>query len=179
MILWNKQLTATLQRKWIDSATPGYYRVDQLAFPVLEFSMSMLTDWQGKPALTQGRIYGQFAGKPVEFERWFEQIVRYIRKHWRGNPVSLLGGYVGPAASDWFTSGGLLLPMFVPPITAEWLRVMKQQHPAKRKWEHWGKFVSTTPSVHKSRKRREAGLCIGCGKKPCRCKRPRSRQTHS
>jgi len=48
MILWNKQLMPTLQRKWIDSATPGYYRVDQLAFPVLEFSMSMLTvdRWQ-------------------------------------------------------------------------------------------------------------------------------------
>ena len=50
----------------------GYYRVDESTFPVLEFSMSTLTDWQGRPALTQGRIYGQFAGKPVEFEKWLK-----------------------------------------------------------------------------------------------------------
>lgn len=176
LILWNKNLMPTLKRKWIDLRTPGYYSVDYFTLPVLEFSLSVLTEWQGKPALTQGRIYGQFDGKPVEFEKWFEQIVRYIRKSWRKNPVALLGGYVGPAASEWFASGGLVLPMFVPPVTPEWTRVMKQQHTAK-KWQHWTKFASVeTPSIRKSRKRHQDGLCIGCGKRPCQCKRLRSKR---
>jgi len=80
LILWNKHLTPTLKRKWISARTPGYYSVDYFTLPVLEFSLSVLTEWKGKPALTQGRIYGQFDGKPIEFEKWFEQIVRYIRK---------------------------------------------------------------------------------------------------
>jgi len=129
LILWNKQFTPTLERKLVTSATPPYYRVDESVLPVLEFSPSWLTEWEGRPALTQGRIYGQFAGKPVEFEKWFERIIRYIRKHWQKNPVPHFGGYVGPAASEWFDSGGLLLPMFVPPVTADWIRVMSQQHP--------------------------------------------------
>jgi len=177
LILWNRRLSPVLQRKWIDLVSPGYYRVDGFALPVLEFSDSVLTEWEGKPALTQGRIYGQFDGKPVEFEKWFEQIVRYIRKSWRKNPVALLGGYVGPAAGEWFASGGLILPMFVPPVTLEWTRVMKQQHSAKKKWQHWTRFASTaSPSVRKSRKRRQEGLCIGCGKKPCECKGLRSKR---
>jgi hypothetical protein len=53
-----------------------------------------------------------------------------------------MGGYVGPAASKWFASGGLILPMFVPPVTPEWTREMKQQHPAKKKRQHWSKFTS-------------------------------------
>ncbi len=129
-ILWNKQLTFTLQRKFIDNADPPYYRVDEFAEPVLEFSDSISTEWEGMPALTQGRIYGQFDGKPIQFEKWFERVARYVRTHWRKNPVSLLGGYVGPAASQWFDAGGILLPMFVPPPTDEWLRVMGQQHSA-------------------------------------------------
>jgi hypothetical protein len=39
-----------------------------------------------------------------------------------------LGGYVGPAAYEWFKSGGLLLPMFAPPVTEEWVRVLGNQH---------------------------------------------------
>jgi hypothetical protein len=128
LILWNKRLTPMLRREWITARTPGYYSVDYFVLPVLEFSLSLLTEWEGKPALTQGRIYGQFNEKPIEFEKWFEQIVRYIRKNWRKNPTSL-GGYVGPTANDWFTSGGPLLPMFVPPPTAAWVQLMQEHHP--------------------------------------------------
>jgi hypothetical protein len=127
LILWNKQLVPILHRKWVDTDAGGYYGIDYFALPVLEFSLSLLTEWQGNPALTQGRIYGQFDGKPLEFKKWFEQIARYIRSHWRSNPVSLLGGYLGPGASKWFDSGGLVLPWFVPPPTPEWKRVMKEQ----------------------------------------------------
>ena len=40
----------------------------------------------------------------------------------------------------------------------------------KRKYRHWTKFVSETASMRKSKSRSGAGLCIGCGKKPCECK---------
>jgi hypothetical protein len=47
----------------------------------------------------------------------------------------------------------------------------------KRKWKHWTRFSGTpSPSVVKTRKRREEGLCIGCGKDPCQCKNPRDAQ---
>jgi hypothetical protein len=87
LILWNKLLTPTLERKLVNTAVPAYHRIDEFALPVLEFSDSILTEWQGRPALTQGRIYGQFNGKPTAFEKWFESSVRYIRKSWRKNPV--------------------------------------------------------------------------------------------
>jgi hypothetical protein len=38
-----------------------------------------------------------------------------------------------------------------------------------RKWEHWSHFTQETPSMKKSRKRSESGLCIACGKNPCEC----------
>jgi hypothetical protein len=129
-VLWDKKLQPTLQRKLVTSAAEPYYRVDESKHAVLELTPSTLTQWCGRPALTQGRIYGQFEGKPTAFEKWFEKVVRRLRKHWRKNPVSLLRGYVGPAANDWFESGGLLLPMFVPPVTNDWIRVMNEQHPS-------------------------------------------------
>jgi hypothetical protein len=128
LILWNKLLTPTLERKLINTSVPAYHRIDEFALPVLELSDSILTDWQGRPALTQGRIYGQFKGKPTAFEKWFEGSVRYIRKSWRKNPVPELEGYIGPAASRWFDAGGLLLPMFVPPATGDWVKFMGRQH---------------------------------------------------
>jgi len=112
-----------------DAARTTYYTVDGFGQPILEFSASVSTEWEGMPALTQGRIYGIFLARPAEFEKKFERITRYIRKHWRKNPVPILGGYVGPEAVAWFESGGLLLPMFTPPPSADWLRIMQQQHP--------------------------------------------------
>ncbi len=129
LILWNKSLTPTLKRKLITARTPSYYSVDYFTLPVLELSLSLLTEWQGRPALTTGRIYGVFDSKPVEFEKWYEKIVRYIRKHWRKNPASWLGGYVGPAAGEFFDSGGLLLPVYVPPVTSDWIRILGEQRP--------------------------------------------------
>ena len=128
LILWNKLFTPTLERKLVNTAVPPYHRIDESALPVLEFSDCILTEWHGSPALTQGRIYGQFNGKATAFEKWFESTVRYIRRCWQKNPVPELKGYVGPAASKWFDAGGLLLPMFVPPVTADWLRVINRQH---------------------------------------------------
>jgi hypothetical protein len=106
LILWNKKLAPNLQRNLIENATTVYYRVDESALPVLEFSTSLLTEWSGRPALTQGpHLWAVWGGKSAEFEKWYERIVRHIRRRWRRNPVSLLSGYVGPAAYEWFKQG--------------------------------------------------------------------------
>jgi hypothetical protein len=120
LILWNQELLPKLKRKHISRETGGdYFRVDVLAEPVLEFGGSFLGEWCSRPSLTQGRIYGIFDNKSQEFVRWYEQIVRYIRKAFVRNPASL-SGYVGPAAYKWFLQGGLLLPTFLPPETDVW-----------------------------------------------------------
>ena len=120
LILWNQELLPQLQRKHISRETAGnYFSVDESAEPVLEFGGSFLGEWCGRPSLTQGRIYGIFDNKSQEFVRWYEQIVRYIRKAFVRNPASL-SGYVGPAAYRWFLQGGLLLPTFLPPETDVW-----------------------------------------------------------
>ncbi len=46
--------------------------------------------------------------------------------------------------------------------------------PKKRNYKHWRMFSDESVSYSKLTKRREAGLCIGCGKSPCECKHPRS-----
>jgi hypothetical protein len=129
LVLWSRRFAPTLKRRYIAAANPPYYLADEQTEPILEFSISVLTKWEGIPALTQGRIYGVFDAKPPEFEKWYERIVRYIRKNWRKNPISWMGGYVGPAASEWFDSGGLLLPTYVPPATSDWLRILGEQRP--------------------------------------------------
>ena len=120
LILWNQELLPQLRRKRVSRESAGdYFRVDESAEPVLEFGRPFLGQWCGRPSLTQGRIYGVFDNKSQEFVRWYEQIVRYIRKAFVRNPASL-SGYVGPAAYKWFLEGGLLLPTFLPPEIDLW-----------------------------------------------------------
>jgi hypothetical protein len=125
LCLWNRVLLPGLTREWI--ADPGYYRVDEFRMPVLEFTPSFTAKWEGKPALGQGRLYGLFAEKPSEFERWYETLVRWIRRNYRANPRGT-GGYVGSAAYEFYKNGGYLLPNFVPPKTKEWLAEIAKQH---------------------------------------------------
>jgi hypothetical protein len=120
LILWNQELLPKLGRKLVSRETAGdYYRVDEFAQPVLEFGASFLGRWCNRPSLTQGRIYGIFDNKSQDFLRWYEQIVRYIRKAFVRNPASL-SGYVGPAAYKWFRESELLMPTFLPPDTDAW-----------------------------------------------------------
>jgi hypothetical protein len=105
LVLWSERFAPNLQRDYVAKAQPPYYHVDEQAESVLELSLSAVTVWEGRPALTQGRIYGVFINKSAEFEKCYERIARYIRRHWRKNPVLWMGGYVGPAASDWFEGG--------------------------------------------------------------------------
>ncbi len=122
--LWNQALLPAMEYKHILNSDHGpYYRVDD-CLPVLEFTKSVEVEWNGKPALTQGRIYTPFEcpeDQKAEFGRWYDGLVRWIRKNWMKNPVPLLGGYVGSAAFDAYKRGVTLLPMFTPPLTPQWL----------------------------------------------------------
>jgi hypothetical protein len=86
LCLWNRKLLPNLKRKWIPD--PGYYRLDTLKEPILEFTPSFTATWEGKPALGQGRLFGNFEpylGKPEDFEKWYESLVHWIRQHYRKN----------------------------------------------------------------------------------------------
>ncbi len=128
MTLWNKALLGSLERKLIQR--PGgsdYYRVDD-SLPTLELSPSRPIEWNGKPALLQGRVYGFFDKPFAGFEKWYNVIARWIRANFTKSPLKLLGGYIGPGALRWFQDGGVLLPMFEPPPTPEWLSFVENQH---------------------------------------------------
>lgn len=128
-VFWSNRFASEVQRKYIANAEPPYHRVDEFSQAVLELDLPSFTTWEGQPALAQGRIYGIFEGKSPEFERWYERIVRYIRRYWRKNPVGWMGGYIGPAANEWFEQGGLLLPNYLPPVRSDWVARLSEQHP--------------------------------------------------
>lgn len=120
LVLWNLALLTHLQRKWV--ADPGYFRVDTLREPTLEFMPSFHNPWKGKPALVQGRLFGNFEsylGKPKDFHKWYEDLARWLRKNYLKNSNGV-GGYIGPEAQQFVADGGYLLPSFVPPETPEW-----------------------------------------------------------
>src|SRR5258708_13396655 len=74
--LWNRSLLPSLTREYIANADDGpYYRVDD-SLPVLEFYPSILTEWQGLPALLQGRVWGAFNTDAHQYRPWFQAIVR-------------------------------------------------------------------------------------------------------
>jgi len=125
LALWNQALLSVLTRKHYVHPAIEYYHVDD-SLPVLEFSPSESCEWNGKQGLRKGRIYGTFDSPSKEYERWYNALVRWIRKNYISNPVDL-GGYVGPAAYKWFQSGGVLLPSFQPPLTQQWLSFAKKQ----------------------------------------------------
>jgi hypothetical protein len=128
-VVWSERFAPNLQRRFVARANSPYYLADEQTESVFELSLSGVTTWQGRPALTQGRIYGVFQNKQPEFEKYYEQIIRYIRRHWRKNPTSWMGGYVGPAASNWFDQSGLLLPNYIPPVRNDWIQRLAEQHP--------------------------------------------------
>ncbi len=133
LCLWNRRLLPVMKRESVGKANRTYYMADVLHLPLLEFSPSCRTEWDGRPALIQGRLYGQFnpdLNKPPEFEKWYDKLVRWIRKNYRKHPSPIIGGYVGPAAYEFYKSGGYLLPNFLPPRTDNWVAELGKQHPA-------------------------------------------------
>jgi hypothetical protein len=134
MTLWNTALLPQLQRQLV--TRPGghdYYRVPY-SLPTLELSPSTAAKWNGKPALLQGRVYGfAFDTNTVEYERWYNAVARWIRTKFVRSQLTHPAGYLGPAALEWFRSGGILLPVFTPPRTPEWLSVVEAQESARSK----------------------------------------------
>lgn len=130
--LWNRALLPFLKRKPIGEGDHRTYLIDIFRLPILEFSPTHVGEWEGKPALILGRLYGRFDpyfNKPPEFEKWFDRLVRWIRKNFKRSPVGF-GGYVGPAAYRLYIEGGYLLPNYRPPRTDAWLARIAKQHPA-------------------------------------------------
>ena len=128
--LWNQAIVPTLRRKFIEVHSPdipSYYTID-LSLPVVDFwyPTPSLEPWNGRPALTQGRMWASFENSSVEFEKWYNATVRWLRKHFVRDAV-ILGGWIGPAAYDWFKGGGLLLPHVRPPVTESWLSWVEAQ----------------------------------------------------
>lgn len=67
LCLWKTTLAPALERNWVPD--PGYFRLDTLHKPILEFVPSFNATWEGKPTLGQGRLFGNFEsylGKPLE-----------------------------------------------------------------------------------------------------------------
>lgn len=126
MILWNQTLLGSLTRKHIVHPGRAYYGID-VSLPVLELSPSERCDWNGRLALLQGRLYGFFDSPSAEYEKWYNSLARWIRKNFARVPIPLPGGYIGPAAYDWYKKGGVLLPMFLPPLTSRWLSWLEAQ----------------------------------------------------
>ena len=125
--LWNQALLPTLQRTFIrvEPEAASYYRIDS-SLPLIEFwyPSPVPEPWNGRPALTQGRVWAENPTKA--FESWYNALIRWIRKNFVRDAV-LLGDWIGPAAYQWFKDGGLLLPHFRPPITTSWLSWVEAQ----------------------------------------------------
>jgi hypothetical protein len=127
--LWNQTLLPKLEREFVPKSDRGpYYRTDS-ALSVIEFSYPGVSPetWNGRSVLTQGRVWAGFERENRNFEKWYSAIVRWIRKSFVKNPVPLLGGYIGPAAYESYKQGLVLLPMFRPPLTTEWLSWLEAQ----------------------------------------------------
>jgi len=125
LCLWNQSFLPTLTRDYVPNADSGpYYRVND-GLPVLELSTCLLTEWEGSPALVQGRIWGAFKDPSSKYNSWYGAIVRWIRKTYVRNDS--LHGYTAPSVGPWQSRGGILLPMFKPPVTAAWRKFVEDQ----------------------------------------------------
>jgi hypothetical protein len=123
--LWNRAILQKLKRH----QTGKHFNVE-FAAPVIEFSYdAALGPWNGQPALCQGRIWASFETESKSFESWYNAVVRWIRKNFiRDQAVGHRQDSFGPVAYDWYRSGGLLLPSFRPPVTADWLAWVSVQN---------------------------------------------------
>jgi hypothetical protein len=124
MILWNQGLLSQLERNCVGSGAQSYYRVHSSS-PVLELIPNRKVDWNGSPALLQGRIYGVFDQSTLHAS-WYAALASWIRRNFKRIPIPELSGYVGPSACRWFHDGGLLLPMVSPPQDSTWNAILRQ-----------------------------------------------------
>ena len=124
LVLWKESLATELRRTFVPRPEGPYFRVRTGVG--LEFSHSVLAEWNGHAGLTQGRVYVNTDQPNELLARWSDAVARWIRSRWTRCPVDL-AGYVGPNAKRWHYEGGLLLPTFVPPVTPEWTTFFARQ----------------------------------------------------
>lgn len=128
LCLWNVALMPSLRREHVPVSDVGpYYRIDS-SLPVPEFSVPVQSVWDGRPALTQGRLYAYSYQSDAALQKWYEALARWLRKNFKTNPTTWMSGYVGPAAYQWYQSGGFLLPFLPPPVNEEWRTRIQSQH---------------------------------------------------
>lgn len=128
LCLWNRRFLPHLEREKI--AVPGMFRIESLHTPTIEFNSSFKQTWEGKPALGQGRLYGHFdpyLEKPAAFAKWYDHLTHWIRKNYQRSPFRM-GGYLGPAAYEFYKKGGYLLGQVLPLRTEVWLAEIGKQH---------------------------------------------------
>ena len=135
LCFWNRALLPSLEYTHVTKSDCGpYYRAPNTT-GILEFIRSAGIDWNGRPALLQGRIYTPFEVSDAErrpFAAWYDALGRWMRKHWVKNPVPHMGGCIGRAAFQAYKQGMILLPMFEPPLTSEWLSWSVAQESLRR-----------------------------------------------
>src|SRR5437867_1024150 len=73
------------------------YRIES-SLPILEFSIPSQSVLDGKPALTQGRLYAYAYQDHPALRTWYEALARWLRKSFKKNPIHWMSGYVGPSA---------------------------------------------------------------------------------
>lgn len=132
-VLWNQALLPSLQREYVPESKMGPYYTVSNSLPLLQLFVPLQSKWNGRPSLTQGRVYtGWSFEKGAGFKKWYNSIVYWIRKNYIRNPDRYIGGYAGPAAYKWFLEGGVLLPMLAPPTTPAWLAVIQSQDAVRK-----------------------------------------------
>ena len=80
MVLWNQAILSSLTRKHIVYPGRAYYGIDA-SLPTLELSPSIFSEWNGREALLQGRLYGFFDNPTLEYMRWYNALAQWIRKN--------------------------------------------------------------------------------------------------
>jgi len=80
-------------------------------------------------------------------------------------------------------NGNPLLPIEIRAATVAELQDLRSRFesatpsPSRKPFRHWKLFTKhISPAFAKTGKRRELGVCIGCGSNPCRCKNPKSKR---
>lgn len=152
--LWNQSLLSSFSYEFVPKSDAGPYYTTKSRAPVLEFSWGPPVEWSRRPSLLQHRVWCSFeyrGEKTKDLERWFNRIVRWIRKNYYKNPSHELDGYVGPAALEWFKNGGYLLGTYLPPTPASkgWLQILARQDRAR---EEILKLESMKPRSSRSRR---------------------------
>jgi len=124
LMLWNKAIAPSSVRTYVPNAVRAYHRFPY-DVPALEFCPTGdMSDWEGRPAMTAGRLYASRYQDNRELAKWYEKLAGWMRRHFHGHRLTSSTFRVGPDAWDWHRSGGLLLPMVRPLVTPTWRRLL-------------------------------------------------------